>query len=97
IAAEFAKAGVRPAMMTSAGPSYFQDVGIIEYVTDARDTALVLDRGGRKQRFAYGADFSGGFPHDIAVRAPVVFAGYGITAPEYQYDDYAGIDVSGKI
>ncbi len=28
--------------------------------------------------------------------APVVFAGYGITAPEYHYDDYAGIDVRGK-
>ena len=26
----------------------------------------------------------------------VVFAGYGITAPEYNYDDYAGIDVQGK-
>ena len=27
----------------------------------------------------------------------VVFAGYGITAPEYHYDDYAGLDVKGKI
>lgn len=27
---------------------------------------------------------------------PVVFAGYGITAPEYNYDDYSGIDVHGK-
>ena len=27
----------------------------------------------------------------------VIFAGYGITAPEYHYDDYAGIDVKGKI
>jgi len=29
--------------------------------------------------------------------APVTFAGYGITAPEYGYDDYAGIDVKGRI
>jgi len=28
---------------------------------------------------------------------PLVFAGYGITAPEYKYDDYSGIDASGKI
>ena len=28
--------------------------------------------------------------------APVVFAGYGVTAPEFGYDDYAGIDVAGK-
>jgi len=31
------------------------------------------------------------------VRAPVVFVGYGISAPEFNYDDYAGIDVHGKI
>ena len=27
---------------------------------------------------------------------PVVFAGYGITAPEFKYDDYAGLDAKGK-
>ncbi|MBX3449301.1 MAG: M28 family peptidase [Planctomycetaceae bacterium] len=31
------------------------------------------------------------------VAGPLVFAGYGITAPEFQYDDYAGIDVSGAV
>lgn len=31
------------------------------------------------------------------VTAPVIFAGYGITAPEYNYDDYANIDAKGKI
>ena len=31
------------------------------------------------------------------MRGGVVFAGYGITAPEYNYDDYKGIDVHGKI
>ncbi|MBL7996750.1 M20/M25/M40 family metallo-hydrolase [bacterium] len=31
------------------------------------------------------------------IQAPVVFAGFGITAPEYNYDDYAGLDVKGKI
>jgi len=34
---------------------------------------------------------------DRQVGAPVVFAGYGITAPEYRYDDYGGIDARGKI
>ncbi|MFC1502219.1 M28 family peptidase [bacterium] len=32
-----------------------------------------------------------------SVTAPVVFAGYGITAPEYDYDDYSDIDADGKI
>jgi hypothetical protein len=31
------------------------------------------------------------------VQSEVVFAGYGITAPEYKYDDYQGLNVSGKI
>ncbi len=31
------------------------------------------------------------------VTAPVVFAGFGVTAPEFDYDDYAGLDVKGKI
>ena len=31
------------------------------------------------------------------VTAPLVFSGYGITASEYEYDDYEGLDVAGKI
>lgn len=31
------------------------------------------------------------------VDAPVVFVGYGITAPDAEYDDYAGVDVDGKV
>src|SRR5450432_1498252 len=37
------------------------------------------------------------FSHTGKLAGTVVFAGYGITAPEYHYDDYAGIDVTGKI
>ena len=37
------------------------------------------------------------FSHAGKLAGNVVFAGYGITAPEYNYDDYAGIDVKGKI
>lgn len=33
----------------------------------------------------------------VDVTAPVVFAGYGVTAPEQGYDDYAGLDVKGKV
>lgn len=34
---------------------------------------------------------------DGTANAEIVFAGYGITAPEYNYDDYQGVDVKGKI
>jgi Zn-dependent M28 family amino/carboxypeptidase len=38
-----------------------------------------------------------GFSTNGTLRAPVVFAGYGITAPGYDYDDYAGLDVHDKL
>src|SRR6202011_2884407 len=31
------------------------------------------------------------------IDAPIVFVGYGITAPEYQWDDYKGVDLKGKV
>ena len=91
IAAEFAKAGLQPA----AGGSFFQPVPLVEYRVDENRATLAVERGGRRL-FRYGADFRGSFPQDAAVRAPVVFAGYGIAAPEFGYDDYAGLDVRGK-
>ncbi len=97
IAGEFAKAGLRPIVPSLSGPSYFQEVPLIEFTPDAKETALLLERGGLTKRFDYSKDFSGAFPHDLTVRAAVVFAGYGITAPEYDYDDYAGLNVAGKI
>src|ERR1700733_11330770 len=33
----------------------------------------------------------------VDIDAPLVFVGYGITAPEFQWNDYAGIDVKGKV
>ena len=37
------------------------------------------------------------FPKDVDIKGDVVFAGFGITAPELGYDDYKGIDATGKI
>ena len=33
----------------------------------------------------------------VAFNAPLVFVGYGVTAPEFQWNDYAGVDVKGKV
>ena len=33
----------------------------------------------------------------VDIDAPIVFVGYGVTAPEFGWDDYAGIDVKGKV
>ena len=50
------------------------------------------------QLFQVGRDFTPfSFSDSGKVQGEVVFAGYGITAPELQYDDYAALDVTGKI
>ena len=91
IAGQFRLAGLQPA---GENKSYFQS---FEITTGARfgprnalqidGKPLTIDRDFVPIVFSHSADFSG----------PLVFAGYGITAPEYRYDDYAGVDVQGKI
>jgi len=93
IAAEFAKAGLKPLV----GDSYLQSVDLIEYRADQRAMGIKVMRGGTEQRFEAPKDFIGSFPLEMTVSAPVVFAGYGITAPEFGYDDYAHLDAKGKI
>ena len=93
IAAEFARAGLKPI----SGDSYLQQIGMIEYRPEPREMRITLSRHGQDERFEYVRDFIGTFPYDLTVKATVVFAGYGITAPEFGYDDYAGLDAKGKI
>jgi hypothetical protein len=63
---------------------------------------LVLDipvkDGIIKKSYQYESEFiPGGTTDSGEVTAEVIFVGYGITAPELGYDDYAGVDVKGKI
>jgi hypothetical protein len=91
IASQFAKAGLKPLV----GDSYLQPVPIIEFTADREKTSLVLQIAGKSEAF-HAPDAAGSFPNEATVAGSVVFAGYGITAPELGYDDYAGIDVKGK-
>jgi hypothetical protein len=93
IAAEFAKAGLKPV----ESDSFLQPVPLLEYRVDRQHSLLAIERNGAKTEYRYGAGFNGGGPRDADLRAPVVFAGYGITAPEFGYDDYANLDVRGKV
>ena len=92
IASEFAKAGLKPL----AGDSYLQPVPLIEFSADRALTSLTLTRDAHSEVFQ-APDATGSFAHEITVSGRVVFAGFGITAPELNYDDYAGIDARGKI
>ena len=92
IASEFAKAGLKPLV----GDSYLQPVPIIEFSADRALTSLTLVRDGHSEAF-HAPDATATFAHEVTVSGKVVFAGYGISAPELNYDDYAGIDAKGKI
>ena len=92
IASEFAKAGLKPA----ANGNYLQAVPLIEYRPDRTQNFVSLTRSGREMQWKF-PEVLGGYRRDVDVTAEVVFAGFGITAPELGYDDYAGVDAQGKI
>jgi hypothetical protein len=92
IASEFAKAGLEPA----ARGGFFQPVDLVEYRGDREQSYVALQRGGSEKQWKF-PDALGSYHSDVDVTAEVIFAGFGITAPELAYDDYEGIDAHGKI
>jgi hypothetical protein len=102
VADEFAKAGLKPVVTGSDGkPSYLQSFELIEYRPDRAESSIQIMRrypaGGIMPTDWQAPQAIGYFKHAVDITAPVVFAGYGITAPELGYDDYKSIDVKGKI
>jgi len=93
IAADFQKSGLAPANRDS----YLQSFPLIAYRSDPKTRMLILSRKGADKTFQPGTDFTGAFSTKVDLHGSVVFAGYGITAPEYGYDDYAGLDAAGRI
>ncbi len=92
VAAEFQKAGLKPL----AGNSFLQPVPLIEYRANREGSSLTITRDGKSSKHSF-PDAFGAFPRDVMATGGIVFAGYGISAPELEYDDYAGIDVRGKL
>lgn len=91
IATEFRRAGLKPA---GEHNSYFQYFDITTGAQPGPGNRLSINGKALSQ----GRDFVPiAFSSSGNVAGPLVFAGYGITAPEYHYDDYAGLNVSGKI
>lgn len=95
LATELEKIGFAPAF----GESWFQNVPMVEVTS--RVTGMVTVTAGLRK-----IDFTA--PDDIAVESPsmkqlvelveipMIFCGFGIVAPEYGRNDYAGLDVRGK-
>ena len=98
IATQFALDGLKPA---GDSGTYFQKVPLYAvHTVEDQTTASFVPQNGQPIPLAYGEDFvtkdqTGSESADID--APVVFVGYGIDAPEYHWNDYAGVDVKGKI
>ncbi|SEM55257.1 Zn-dependent amino-or carboxypeptidase, M28 family [bacterium A37T11] len=95
IADAFKKLGLTP----GNGQSYFQDVPIVE-VTSTPATAMTFSGTKGSVGLQYLNDYVLGSYHQqpqIKVdNSDLVFAGFGIVAPEYHWNDYDGLDVKGK-
>lgn len=96
IAARFRKLGLRP---VPGQRDYFQRFQVTVSASLGKGNRLAESAGEAKPKvYASGQDYQPlNFSGIGRVAGEVVFAGYGITAPEYGYDDYAGVDVKGKI
>jgi hypothetical protein len=96
IAEAFRRAGLQPG--GDAG-TFLQRFEILTGIHMGPDNAFTLRvRGAPPRAFGPGTDFTPfSFSEEGRVEGEVVFAGYGITAPELGYDDYAGLDVEGKV
>ncbi len=94
-ALQFKRAGAKPA---GDNGTYFQDVPTAT-LTPNTDSAVLAISGDRQTKLKFGMDRSAGPPlvAPEATTAPLVFAGYGITNPDTQWDDYANLDVKDKI
>lgn len=100
IAAELDRIGVQPA---GENGTWFQTVGMVEQTIDEAASNLTFSGG------ASGEDFPMVLKESAVLwtkkqdrseaaweSSDLVFVGYGVTAPEYGWDDYAGLDVTGK-
>ena len=93
IASQFKSAGLKPL----DGKSYLQPFEITTSAKLGRANRLEFSAVGEKKSLEMGKEFIPfNFSSHGMASGGVVFAGYGITAPEYNYDDYAGMDVHGK-
>ncbi|MGH9719751.1 MAG: M28 family peptidase, partial [Bryobacteraceae bacterium] len=96
IASQLALAGAKPA---GPGRSYFQAVPLVGVQTEP-DAALSVTAAGKPVPLKWLDEFVGTSRRQRAGEsfdAEAVFAGHGITAPEYKWDDFKDADVKGKV
>lgn len=97
VAAQFESLGLKPA---GSNNSYFQTVPIRKSTIAPGSAVLEIEGPTGKQALAFDKQFlvhPSGAEDAIDASGEMLFVGYGISAPEAHYDDYAGIDAHGKI
>jgi hypothetical protein len=92
LAADMRKIGLQP----GAEGGYLQRFDVVPVRLDRERSLVRVTRNGVERGFTPGAVFFPEPDRPVDLRLAVAFAGYGITAPEFGYDDYAGLDVRGK-
>ncbi len=91
---EFRLYGLKP---RGDGTSYFQKFEFVSGVTQGSKNSLSVQAAGLKKVLKVDADFRPlAFSASGSYEGEIVFAGYGISAPDQKYDDYKDIDVKGK-
>lgn len=97
IRSQFEAIGLKPG---GTNGSYFQQVPFRRSRLVPEQSSFVPSRNGKKLKLQWEQDYvMRGNPmyEKTSVEAPVVFVGYGVTAPQFNHDDYAGVDVKGKV
>jgi len=93
---QFREMGLKPMF----GDSYRQAVPLVSIDADPNMALSISDGEGNVHAYAYGSEVMLGSPQVAEQnglnRSELVWVGYGIVAPEYDWNDYAGIDVKGK-
>ena len=97
IADEFRHAGLEPLAADGGEHGYFQYFTVTVGAKLGRHNRLRAGRGTEQQSLRLGSEFQPfNYSESGEAHVPVVFAGFGITAPEYHYDDYQGVDAKDK-
>ena len=95
IAEHFRNFGLRP---SGDKGTFLQHFTLVVGAKLSEHNAVTFKQGSHSQALTVQKTFVPiSFSSSSTVEAPLIFAGYGITAPEYHYDDYQGINASGKI
>jgi Zn-dependent M28 family amino/carboxypeptidase len=89
------KAGAEPAGIDG----FYQPIKFVSRQIIEKDCSLALIRDGKREPLTLGEDaiLSTRVMPAPEVEAPLVFVGYGLKVPEKNYDDFAGVDLRGKI